>query len=182
MENDDIEEVSSEGLVKDHHWEGLIPDPEKFFGFIYVIEETSTGKRYVGKKSYMLTKRVKVPHRKNRKIVKTPNNWKYYTGSCKPLNERISEETVHDFTFTIISQFETKGDLYYEEILEQVMRDVMRARSEDGEKKYYNGNINGIKFLPPCKGSEHLKDRLDDNDGGVKPNDSTKEMALDQGC
>ena len=143
----------------DHHWKGLAPDPEKFFGFVYLIEEASTNKKYIGKKSYMLTKRVKVPGRKNRKVVKTPNNWRYYTGSCKPLNARISKETIDDFTFTIISQFETKGDLYYEEILEQVVRDVMRLKSDDGDKVYYNGNVNGIKFIPPCKGSEHLKDK-----------------------
>ena len=150
-------------VLDEHHWKGLTPNPEKYFGFVYLILESTTKKKYVGKKSYMLTRRVKVPGRKNRRIVKTPNNWKYYTGSCKPLNARISPETIGDFTFIILSQFEAKGDLYYEEIRQQVLRDVMRDKLPDGEKSYYNGNINGIKFKPPMKGSEFLEEVINED-------------------
>lgn len=147
-------------IGREHHWEGLIPSPDRYHGFLYLITDTHTNKKYVGKKAYTSTRRVKVPGRKNRKVVKSSNKWEFYTGSSGRLNELLKEKkeegTYGTLTFTILGQYEAKGDLYYAEIKEQVSRGVLVAKLDNGEKEYFNGNINGIKFIPPCKDSEVL--------------------------
>ena len=142
-----------------HHWEGLEPNPEKYHGFLYLITHPTSGMKYVGKKAFHSVRRVKVPGKTRRKIVVKPNNWEYYTGSSHRLNDFIREEGgTDDFKFIILGQYVAKGDLYYSEIVEQVKRGVMTAKLPNGDEEYFNRQISGIKFVPPCKESCYLED------------------------
>jgi hypothetical protein len=115
------------------------PDPDWYFGFLYLIYNKKNGRKYIGKKQY---KR----YSKSKPIGYT--DWKSYTGSSKYLNQDINKMGLSNFKFVMIRQFETRGGLTYYEANAQHKMDVMTSRI-DGleEREYYNANIMGIKFV-----------------------------------
>ena len=84
-------------------------------------------------------------------------NWQTYTSSSKHLNEQIQNNQINQFEFIIESLHETKASLYYAEVRLQVLEDVLRATLPNGERKYYNGQISGVKFLPPPPTARELQ-------------------------
>jgi hypothetical protein len=144
-------------------WQGLKPNPSKFFGFIYEICNTVTGTKYIGKKQYHMLN----PKRSRRRPVCdttgdwNPDHWKAsdwetYTGSCRELNADVAKLGHDKFTFHIIGQYSTKGDLSYAEVEAIIKKDAMIKRGEEGLREYYNGNVSAIRFIPPNKTKEIL--------------------------
>jgi len=125
-----------------HHWQGLTPDPENYYGFLYIITNTVSGKKYIGRKFY---------HSYRKRIPVKESNWRTYTGSCKPLNEDIKTLGKDKFTFEIFKQYKTRGNVIYYECNYQHKFDVLTERDENGERLWYNGNIGAIKFIPPVE-------------------------------
>jgi hypothetical protein len=88
---------------------------EDWYGFIYLIEEHKTGKKYVGEKSFWT---FRVPKgMKNKK--KSESNWKVYPSSNKVLSAAIkaSGDKLKDYSFTILALCADKGIMKYTEIL-----------------------------------------------------------------
>ena len=134
-----------------HHWVGAEPDPDKYYGFLYIITNNVTGKKYIGRKFYHT-------YRKRKKFKES--NWRTYTGSCKPLNEDIKKLGKANFTFEIFKQYVARGNVVYYECNYQHKFDVLTAKDENGERLWYNGNIGAIKFIPPEEQSpEHIAKR-----------------------
>lgn len=132
------------------HW--LVPwhfDPSEWFGFVYRIRNLETDQHYIGKKQFLSTVKKRISGRKNKKIIRKPSNWKTYTGSCRTLNEHIAAQGIECFEFVIQSLHATKGSLYYEEVRKQIELDVLRAQLPNGQRKFYNGHIGAVKFIPP---------------------------------
>jgi len=127
-----------------HHWSGIAPDPENFFGFVYCIRDFANHKYYIGKKQYHSYRMKTLKGRTNRKKYKSESDWRFYTGSNDKLNLQISRlGTMSNlFDFRIIYQFKTKGGLYYGEC-EAIM--LNRAVVKE---YYYNGQVSAIKFKP----------------------------------
>jgi len=128
------------------HWtlsEGAILT-ETTFGFVYEIHNTATDKKYIGKKQ-CLAKHSKKPlkGRKNRRIEFKESDWKTYTGSSKELNEDIAKYGKDKFRFTILYACDSKWELGYKEIKEQIARDAI-LRDD-----YYNGILNVRIGSPP---------------------------------
>lgn len=146
-------------MRSEHHWEGLIPQPDKYFGFVYLIECQIDGSKYIGKKQYWMAK-PKAKGCKSRVGDKSSDrwkdscwkesNWKSYTGSSKAFNEHIKKIGKENFRFTILGQYAARGDLVYAEARQQMVRDVMK------DDKYFNGQVSSVKFKPPCKECEEL--------------------------
>jgi hypothetical protein len=126
-------------------------DIEDWFGFVYRITDLTTNEEYIGKKQFFGITRKVVKGRKNRKIVKKESNWKAYTSSSTHLNSAIREKGIENFDFQIESLHETKGSLTYAEIEAQVFEDVLRAKLENGSKKYLNKIIAAAKFIPAAQ-------------------------------
>ena len=59
-----------------------VPQPDEYFGFVYVITNKLTTKQYIGCKQYWQMRK-----RKKHK----PSNWRVYTSSSKDLNEDIDK-------------------------------------------------------------------------------------------
>lgn len=136
------------------HWEF----PHEFeitewFGFIYRIIEKPTGREYVGKKQFFSNRTKAVKGKKNRKHFKKESDWKKYTGSSIELNKSIETLGKENYQFLIESLHKTKGSLHYREVQIQILEDVLRVRMPDGTRKYYNGHISAVKFIPPA---EHI--------------------------
>lgn len=146
-----------------HHWEGLVPNPDKYFGFVYQITNTETGRFYIGKRQYW------VSNRKVKKASLRPNKtegvwnakhwklskWEYYTSSSQELNEDIKKNPT-EFIFTIVGQYICKADLTYAECKFQMDMDVMTERDSEQNRLSYNKQVAAVKYIPPCLDKEEL--------------------------
>ena len=130
------------------HWvlaEGICVN-EDTFGFIYEINNTVTNKKYIGKKQCKKKlKRKPLKGKINRRIEEKESDWKEYTSSSNDLNEDIIKYGKDKFIFKILKICDSKWELAYFEIKEQLERNVL-LRDD-----YYNGIINVRIGRPPKK-------------------------------
>ena len=114
--------------------------PEECFGFVYIITNTKSGKKYIGRKYFGTTRRVKVKGKKRRRVIRKDSNWKEYTGSSKILNADILKLGKENFKFQILIMGETKGQVNY---LEENIHHRFHVASNDA---YYNDCIGPRRF------------------------------------
>jgi hypothetical protein len=120
------------------------------FGFIYEIKNLKTGRMYIGRKQCIKkVKKKPLKGKVNRRIEQKESDWKTYTGSSKELNEDIAKFGKDNFEFKILKVCGSKWELGYEEIKEQISRNVLLS------DKYYNGIIN-VRIGRPPKNLETL--------------------------
>lgn len=107
--------------------------PEKSIGFIYIITQISTGKKYIGKKllQFSSTKTVKGVKKK----IKKSSGWQSYWSSSPTLLEYIAEHGTDDFKKEILVFCSSKGSLLYNE--ELALYTVGALESDE----YWNNNI-----------------------------------------
>ena len=123
-----------------HHWVGEV-DPDIYYGFVYLITNTVSGRKYIGRKFYHTYKK--------RKRVRE-SNWRVYAGSCKPLKEDMKRLGKDKFTFEIICNYKTRGGVVSGEVHFQTDNDVLSPELLPcGERLYYNGQIGSVKFITP---------------------------------
>ena len=126
--------------------------PEEILGFVYLITNNITGRKYIGKKlakfSKTTTKTVKLKNgnKKKKKIrSKIDSDWREYYGSSDLLLKDIQTLGVENFTREILYFCTSKAELSYLEAREQFDRKVLETDD------YYNGIINlrvgGSKLL-----------------------------------
>jgi len=119
------------------------PQPDEYFGFVYVISNKLTTKQYIGCKQYWQMRK-----RKRHK----PSNWRVYTSSSKDLNEDIAKIGKRRFKFEIIQEYKTKRGLHYYEQFYQMKYHVLTAVIEGtDEPAYYNKNVGGVRFYVPVE-------------------------------
>jgi hypothetical protein len=94
-------------------------------GFVYLIENTLTGKKYLGKKSFWMTKYKTV--KKKRKKIKAPSDWQTYYGSNKTLMEDVQTHGPEHFTRTILRLCTSKAECSYFEAKYQFTYGVLES-------------------------------------------------------
>ena len=116
--------------------------PEDCVGFVYLITNNITGRKYIGKKLAKFSKTTyKVVKQKNgikkRKKIrsKIESDWQLYYGSNDQLNADIKKLGNDKFTREILYYCRSKAECSYIEAREQFTRKVLE--SDD----YYNGQI-----------------------------------------
>ena len=120
-----------------------VPDPDNYFGFVYIITNKKNHRKYIGCKQYW-----QMRHRKKYK----PSNWRVYTSSSKELCEEIDKIGKRNFKFEIIQEYETKRGLHYYEQYYQMKYHVLTAVLEGtDQKEYYNKNVGGVRFYVPLE-------------------------------
>ena len=112
-------------------------DIQDYFGFVYLIQNTINGRKYIGRK-YLWSFRT--PKGKKRKV-KSESDWKNYYGSCPELKEDIKKYGRENFSRTILSLHKTKGKTNYEETRQLFTNCVLTEALEDGTPAFYNSNI-----------------------------------------
>jgi len=134
--------------MNEMHWtfrddKTRVPDPDHYFGFVYLITNKKNHRKYVGCKQYW-----QMRHRKRYK----PSNWKVYTSSSKELCADIEKIGKRNFKFEIIQEYETKRGLHYYEQYYQMKYHVLTAVLEGtDQKEYYNKNVGGVRFYVPLE-------------------------------
>ena len=109
-------------------------DIDNFFGFVYRITNLQTGKKYIGRKYFISSRK---PRGGTRKVT-SESDWKRYYGSSKELKQDITEFGRNTFKREILSLHTTRGWVNYEETRQLFLNNVL---SED--ENYYNSNILG---------------------------------------
>lgn len=117
--------------------------PDECIGFVYIITNIISGKKYIGKKLGKFSKiKYKTHVQKNGKKVKKKikslidSDWQDYFGSSDNLHKDIELLGKENFTREILYFCKTKAELSYLEAKEQFDRRVLETDD------YYNGIIN----------------------------------------
>lgn len=120
-------------------YQGIIVEeiPEDIIGFVYLITNLTTGRKYIGKKLAQF-KRTKPPLKgKKRKRKSTvESDWRDYWGSSESLQADVAALGPEQFTREIIYYCKSRSELSYLEAKEQFDRCVLETDD------YYNGIIN----------------------------------------
>ena len=116
--------------------------PEDCVGFVYLITNKLTSRRYVGKKLAKFSKttyrmvKLKNGKKKRKKIRgKIDSDWQTYYGSNTELNKDVAELGIDNFTREILYYCKSKAECSYIEAREQFSRKVLETND------YYNGHI-----------------------------------------
>lgn len=112
-------------------------------GFVYQITNNLDGRKYIGKK--FLWSMRKPPGKTRRK--KSESDWPQYFGSCKELLADVKEHGPENFRRDILSLHTLKRDVNFCEVREQWIRNVLEEVDSNGNRVYYNENIQG-RFFP----------------------------------
>ena len=107
------------------------------FGFVYLITNIQSGRKYIGRKYFW---QFRTPKGKKRKV-KSESDWKKYYGSCPELKEDIIKLGKQSFSRVIISLHKTKGKTNFEETRQLFLNGVLIESLDTGGPAYYNSNI-----------------------------------------
>jgi len=130
------------------HYNGKEYDetPEEYQGFVYMITELDTGKKYIGKKFFWKPKTLPITKTRKRRVkTRVESDWRTYFGSSKEVQTLVESKGSSNFKREILRLCRTKGECSYYEAKEQFERNVLLS------DEYYNEFI-GCKIH-----SRHLK-------------------------
>ena len=105
-------------------------DPKELYGFVYLIENNITNKKYIGKKFFWSSKTRQVKGKKKR--YKAESDWRDYYGSNAILAEEVKVSGADTYTRTILHLCRSKSECAYLEAREQFERNVIVS------DEYYN--------------------------------------------
>lgn len=116
--------------------------PEDCVGFVYLITNTVSGRKYIGKKLAKFSKttyrvvKLKNGNKKRKKIrSKIDSDWQTYYGSNDELNQDVQTLGSDKFTREILYYCTSKSQCSYIEAREQFRHQVLESDA------YYNGQI-----------------------------------------
>lgn len=104
-------------------------------GFVYLITNLQTNRKYIGKKLFWFSKTKMV--NKKKKKVKALSDWPVYWSSSEELKSDVKSLGEENFTREILYLCKTKGTMSYLELREQIDRRVMETDD------YYNAFVGG---------------------------------------
>tara|TARA_B100000902_G_C27206665_1_gene862032 strand:- start:438 stop:851 length:414 start_codon:yes stop_codon:yes gene_type:complete len=120
--------------------------PEEYQGFVYLITEVDTDKKYIGKKNFWRPKVLPKNSKRNRRVrTRIESDWRDYYGSNKEVQLLVEEKGKDNYNRQILHLCKTKGEMSYYEAKLQFDNNVLLS------DKFYNEFI-GCKIH-----SKHIK-------------------------
>ena len=114
--------------------------PKDYMGFVYLITDLATNKKYVGKKLFWNKRKLKPLKGKTRRRTQiVESDWKKYYGSNDELQQLVETSHAERFEREILHLCTKKGIMSYLEAREQFDRNVLLSDN------YYN-NFIGCKI------------------------------------
>lgn len=100
--------------------------PEEYQGFVYLITELDTNKKYIGKKFFWKPKTLpKTKTRKRRVRTRVESDWRSYYGSSKEVQQIVEDKGSDNFKREILRLCKNKGECSYYEAKLQFEYDVL---------------------------------------------------------
>jgi hypothetical protein len=114
--------------------------PKEYMGFVYLVTDLTTNRKYIGKKLFWNTRKLKPLKGKTRRRTQVvESNWKNYYGSNEELQQLVENSHAERFEREILHLCTKKGIMGYLEAREQFDRNVLLS------DEYYN-NFIGCKI------------------------------------
>lgn len=107
--------------------------PDDAYGYVYLITNIVTGKKYIGKKLFWFKKTKVVKGKKKR--TKVESDWREYWSSSDEVKKDVEALGQDKFIREILHICPNKGSCNYLEAREQMDRRVLET------DEYYNGQI-----------------------------------------
>ena len=122
--------------------------PDEFQGFVYMVTEKDTGKKYIGKKFFWKPKILPITKTRKRRVrTRTESDWREYYGSSKEVQSLVESKGKDNYKREILRLCKTKGECSYYEAKLQFQYDVLLS------DEYYNEFI-GCKIH-----AKHIRDK-----------------------
>ncbi len=122
--------------------------PEEFQGFVYMVTEKDTGKKYIGKKFFWKPKTLPITKTRKRRVrTRAESDWREYYGSSKEVQSLVESKGKDNYKREILRLCKTKGECSYYEAKLQFQYDVLLS------DEYYNEFI-GCKIH-----AKHIRDK-----------------------
>ena len=122
--------------------------PEDYQGFVYVITELDTGKKYIGKKNFWKPKTLPITKTRKRRVrTRVESDWRKYYGSNNTVKQLVESKGEQNYKREILKLCKTKGEMSYYEAKLQFENDVLLSDI------YYNEFI-GCKIH-----SKHIRNK-----------------------
>ena len=109
------------------------------FGYVYLIVNRTTGKKYIGRKYFTQCRKP----RGGKRRVSSESDWKKYYGSSPELKQDVKKYGRNSFSREILSLHTTKGKVNFEETRQLFLNNVLTESLDDGTPAFYNSNILG---------------------------------------
>lgn len=108
-------------------------DLSEYIGFVYLITNLISNKKYIGKKLLKFKKTKTIKGKKKKSLVES--DWRTYWGSNDELKEDVKRLGKANFKREVLIFCKSKGELSYFELKEQVLSGVLES------DEYYNSWI-----------------------------------------
>ena len=116
--------------------------PDDCIGFVYLITNNLSGRKYIGKKlakfsktTYKIVKQKNGTKKRKKIRSKVDSDWREYYGSSPELTADVIKLGTENFTREILYYCKSKSECSYIEAREQFTRKVLESTD------YYNGHI-----------------------------------------
>jgi hypothetical protein len=103
----------------------IVEDIGNYIGFVYMITNLRTERKYIGKKNFYFSKTKQLKGKK--KKYKVESDWKDYFGSNEELNHHVNIFGQDQFRREILRFCTSKGEMSYYEAKYQFHYDVLES-------------------------------------------------------
>ena len=103
----------------------VVEEIGNYIGFVYMITNLRTNKRYIGKKNFYFSKTKQIKGKKKRFTVES--DWRDYFGSNDELNHHVNTIGETQFKREILRFCASKGEMSYFEAKYQFQYDVLES-------------------------------------------------------
>jgi hypothetical protein len=103
----------------------IVEDIGNYIGFVYIITNLRTERKYIGKKNFYFSKTKQLKGKK--KKYKVESDWKDYFGSNEELNHHVNIFGQDQFRREILRFCTSKGEMSYYEAKYQFHYDVLES-------------------------------------------------------